>query len=171
MSTYLEHSTPTPTYVPPSYPSINVGSTINPALLQANSLLHTVELSNENYKDWGILDSGASSHFLCLEAPMDDMQVASNPVLVTIPDGTQVRSTHVCKLRLPQVPEKGRFGHVLPGLSRHSLVSVVRLCNAGCEITYYVLQDRVHREISWTHRTTRQEVHSNWLVDGTPRPS
>ena len=136
MSTYSAHSTPTPTYVPPSYPLINVGSTINPALMQANSILHTVELSNENYKDWGILDSGASSHFLCLEAPMDDMQVASNPVLVTIPDGTQVRSTHVCKLRLPQVPEKGRFGHVLPGLSRHSLVSVVRLCNAGCEITF-----------------------------------
>ena len=67
---------------------------------------------------------------------MDDMQVASNPVLVTIPDGTQVRSTHVCTLRLPQVPEKGRFGHVLPGLSRHSLVSVVRLCNAGCEVTF-----------------------------------
>ena len=137
MSSYLEHSTPTPTYVPPNYLPINIGSAINPALLQANSILHTVELNNENFKDWGILDSGASSHFLCLQAPMDDMQVlATNLVLVTIPNGTQVSSTHVCKLRLPQVPEKGRLGHVLPGLSRHSLASVVRLCNAGCEVMF-----------------------------------
>ena len=85
MSSYLEHLTPTPSYVPPSYPPINIGSAINPALLQANSILHTVELNIEIFKVWGILDSGAPSHFLCLQAPMDDIQVATNPVLVTIP--------------------------------------------------------------------------------------
>ena len=67
---------------------------------------------------------------------MDNVQVATNPVQVTIPDGTRVTSTHTCEARLPQVPKKGRFSHVLPGLARHSLISIVRLCNAGCEVKF-----------------------------------
>ena len=48
----------------------------------------------------------------------------------------KVTSTHRCLLDLPQLPTRARIGLVIPGLASHSLVSVVTLCNAGCEVTF-----------------------------------
>ena len=65
-----------------------------------------------------------------------DIVPAVNPLTVTIPDGSRVQSTHDCKLAIPELPEKARIGHVVPGLASHALVSVIKLCNAGCEVTF-----------------------------------
>ena len=65
-----------------------------------------------------------------------DIVPAVNPLTVTIPDGSRVQSTHDCKLAIPELPEKAQIGHIVPGLASHSLVSVIKLCNAGCEVTF-----------------------------------
>ena len=90
----------------------------------------------QNIKDWAILDSGATSHFLVTAAPTSDVSPATSPLKVTIPDGSQVQSTHTCKLAIPELPEQARLGHIIPGLASHSLLSVVKLCNAGCEVSF-----------------------------------
>ena len=59
-----------------------------------------------------------------------------DPISVTLPDGNKVSSTHKCVLDLPWLPKQAREGHVVPGLTSHSLMSVVTLCNAGCEVTF-----------------------------------
>ena len=103
---------------------------------EANSLLSTIRLTKENTKDWAILDSGATSHFLIVEAPMRQSEVAGDPLIVRLPDGARVKSTHTCELNLSQLPRTARIGHIIPGLASHSLLSVVKLCNAGCEVTF-----------------------------------
>ena len=80
------------------------------------------------------MDSGATSHFLVPEAPVTNVQPALTPLRVTIPDGNQVSSTHTCELDIPGLPKKAREGHIIPGLSKHSLISAVQLCNAGCDV-------------------------------------
>ena len=80
------------------------------------------------------MDSGATSHFLVPEAPVTNVRPAVTPLRVTIPDGNQVSSTHTCELRIPGLPKKAREGHIIPGLCKHSLISVVQLCNAGCDV-------------------------------------
>ena len=55
---------------------------------------------------------------------------------VTLPDGNRVKSTNKCLLDIPQLPTAARHGYIIPGLAAHSLLSVVTLCNAGCEITF-----------------------------------
>ena len=45
-------------------------------------------------------------------------------------------STHTCTLDLPELPTKARLGHFIPGLASHSLLSVIKLCNAGCEVIF-----------------------------------
>ena len=57
-------------------------------------------------------------------------------ITVTLPDRNKVKSTQQCTLDLPQLPTKARTGYILPGLASHSLLSVVSLCDAGCEITF-----------------------------------
>ena len=89
-----------------------------------------------NIKEWAILDSGATSHFLVTDAPATHIVPANSPLAVQLPDGTHVHSTHTCDLDLLLLPQQGQQGHIIPGLASHSLLSVVRLCNAGCEVIF-----------------------------------
>lgn len=57
-------------------------------------------------------------------------------ITFTLSDGNKVKSTQQCTLGLPQLPTKARTGYILPGLASHSLISVIALCDAGCETTF-----------------------------------
>ena len=105
----------------------------------ASTLLETVSLDMSNIKDWAILDSGATSHFLVTAAPATDVTSTKNPLRVRLPDGSMIASTATCNLALPQLPSEARKGHIIPGLANHSLLSVVKLCNAGCEVTFTMI--------------------------------
>ena len=50
-------------------------------------------------------------------------------------NGEQVQSTHDGALDIPGLPPGARYAHVIPGI-KNSLLSIVRLCNAGCEIVF-----------------------------------
>ena len=44
----------------------------------ANQLLKTVDFTLEDIREWVILDSGATIHFLVVNAPADDVMTATN---------------------------------------------------------------------------------------------
>ena len=46
-----------------------------------------------------------------------------------------MQSTHDGALDIPGLPPSARYAHVIPGI-KYSLLSIVRLCNAGCEIVF-----------------------------------
>ena len=71
-------------------------------------LLSTYNVNQENIREWAILDLGASSHFLCLDASVTNKQPATNPITVMQPDGDAVVSTHTGDLDLPQLPQAAR---------------------------------------------------------------
>ena len=100
------------------------------------SLLQTVQLEQANAQDWAILDSGATSHFLVAAAPVINRQVATKPLNARIPNGDIILSTEVCELDIPALPPSARQAHILPGLAKYSLLSVTKLCNAGCTVTF-----------------------------------
>ena len=64
-------------------------------------------------KNWAILDSGATAIFVMQDAPIKNIQVATNPITVNMPQGAKERSTHTCELDLPQLPKKARTGHII----------------------------------------------------------
>ena len=70
------------------------------------------------------------------EAPKSSVSPSNNPLRVVLPNGDTVQSTHTCTLALPQLPAKARCGHIIPGLAAYSLLSVVKLCDAGCDVTF-----------------------------------
>ena len=61
-------------------------------------------------------------------------KVAIDPLHIKLPDGSTIKSSHTANIALPQLPPMARLAHVVPGLASHSLVSVVKLCNAGCRV-------------------------------------
>ena len=102
----------------------------------ASSMLKKINFNLADIKNWAILDSGATSHFLVTDASATGVSVATNPVTVTIPDGSRLTSTHKRELDLPQLPKAARSGRVIPGMPSYSLMSVVTLCNAGCKLLF-----------------------------------
>ena len=84
----------------------------------------------------GIGDTGTTDHFLKKDAPADDIQTAENPIEIEMPNKTSEKSTHTCYLRIPGLPKELRKGHIVPGLSHSSLVSIKKLCQGGCEVVF-----------------------------------
>ena len=101
-----------------------------------NMHLSTLDINLKNIKEWAVLDSGSSSHFLVVGAPVTNKQVAVAPISVTLPDGDQVHSTHIGDLDMPQLTKSARECHIIPDLASYSLISVVKLCEAGCEVSF-----------------------------------
>ena len=54
---------------------------------------------------------------------------------VTAANGERVQSTHDGALDIPGLPPRARYAHIIPGI-KHSLLSVVQLCNLGCKIVF-----------------------------------
>ena len=102
----------------------------------AKSLLQSLPSHSRNTIDWAIADSGATSHFLMTSAPVIVKETASSPLSVKLPNGDTLRSTHTCQLDIPALPTEARLGHIIPGLANHSLISIVQLCNSGCEVKF-----------------------------------
>ena len=53
----------------------------------AKKLLKTVNFDIKNIREWAILDSGATSLFLVVDTPVDDVTTAESPINVKQPDG------------------------------------------------------------------------------------
>ena len=52
----------------------NLYPTSNKYEYAAKAILATVDINMQNVHEWAILDSGATSHFLVIEAPTTDRQ-------------------------------------------------------------------------------------------------
>jgi hypothetical protein len=58
------------------------------------------------------------------------------PIVAGLPNGDKVRSTHTGTLDLPGLPSAARLAHIIPGFASHSLISVVTICNTGCDVLF-----------------------------------
>ncbi len=67
--------------------------------LAASILLKTINVDAATIKQWAILDSGATSHFLTTNAPATNIVPAAMPrLIVCLPNGDKVQLTHTCTL-------------------------------------------------------------------------
>ena len=74
-------------------------------------------------------------------------------------DGARIKSTATCTLALTDLPLKAREAHIITGLSHHSLILVVTLCNAGCNIKFTKIGCHVKYPGGNCHE--RSKVHQN----------
>ena len=124
-----------------------------------------IDTRRTDMRRWAILDSGASSHFLMMDAPLLYKRKTTNPVTVTVANGGRVRSTHDGALDIPGLPPRARYAHVIPGI-RHLLLSIVRLCNAGCEVIFgrWGLNVEVRHKGKMIMRAKKSTINGLWYV-------
>ena len=83
-----------------------------------------IDTKRTDMRRCAILDSGASSHFLMMNALLLHKRKAANPITLTVAKGERVRRMHDGALDIPGLPPSARYTHVIPGI-RHSLLSIV----------------------------------------------
>jgi hypothetical protein len=55
---------------------------------------------------------------------------------VALPDNSTITSTHIAELALLPLPKEARTAHLFPALQGTSLLSIGKLCDAGCTATF-----------------------------------
>ena len=142
----------TPTISPTSLPSKN------PFSMLANNDDgddNTVVIFNKSQKpankdndslavEYVISDSGVTGRFLVKGAPVTNLQVADNPIIITIPNGKSMTSTHTCNLDIPWLPNHMTEAHIVPGLEHASLIYTRIFCEAECKLIFYADECRVY---------------------------
>jgi len=127
-------------------------------------------LDIDTVKNWAILDSGTTSHFLTSMAPATNITPTTKPIVARLPNGERVTSTHTCTLDIPALPVAARLAHIIPNLASHSLISVVTLCNAGCNITFGKIGCTISyrgRTVLCANKCTRTGL---WMIPLTATP-
>jgi hypothetical protein len=66
---------------------------------------------------------------------MKNVCLATQPLTINLPDGTMVKSTHICNLEIPGLPHVLE-GHIVPDLTVASLVGIRILCKLGCTVVF-----------------------------------
>ena len=90
---------------------------------------HTSLPQQSNF--YAILDSGASDHYLKQNPETNKVsQDNYDPITVTLPNGTSLKSTERCTLPIPLMSNKATTAHVIPKLNK-SLISIGKLCDAN----------------------------------------
>ena len=67
-------------------------------------------------------------------------------ILVILPSGASMISTHTAMLTLPNLQEKAHQEcHLFPGLATGSLISIGQLCDHGCEALFNAYLQQEHQ--------------------------
>ncbi len=66
---------------------------------------------------------------------VDNKCIGTKPLKINLPDGTTIRSTHVCDIQIPGLPQT-LTGHIVPSLKIASLIGIRPLCKAGCKVVF-----------------------------------
>ena len=96
-----------------------------------------------------IADTGATKHYIRVDAPTFNVTKATNPITVRLPDHSTMSNTHEAFIRIPKLPRSARRAYLFPTM-QESLLSIGQLCDDGCTAVF----DRKRVVISY-----QNEIH------------
>jgi hypothetical protein len=82
-----------------------------------------------------VADTRATLVFALKGTKMKHLQPAVTPLVISLPDGTVVRSTHIYDYEIPSLPTHLE-AHIVPDLTVALLIGIRVLCKAGCVVIF-----------------------------------
>jgi hypothetical protein len=116
-----------------------------------------------------IVDSGTTGHYLMTTSLCTNLKEATKPIIVNIPDGSTIKSTHTCTIDLPGLPEAARHAPIFPALADHSLLSVGQICDADCQVEFTATHVNINRDDKCFLQGHRA-LNGLWSLDLQPTP-
>jgi hypothetical protein len=117
-----------------------------------------------------IADTGATGIFIMDGSKVENKRLATKPLIINLPDGTKVKSTHECDITIPGLP-KILTGHIVPKLSIASLIGIRVLCEAGCKVTFSKRHCNVYYNEKLILRGFKDPSTDLWTLPLTTTPT
>jgi hypothetical protein len=120
---------PSPTEVPGG-PSSKVQS----IAIKTTAIIHNILMRSPPpmIPHHAIADSNCNRHFIMVNGPCSDIEPATKPIHVQLPDGKTIASTHTGLSNLLSLLLAAHQAHLFPDLTSSLLLSIGQLCDAGC---------------------------------------
>jgi hypothetical protein len=83
-----------------------------------------------------MMDSVCTGHFLLVNAPYLNKVKYRTPLMVRLPNGATMESSHTAELDIPKLNAAASKAHFFPVMVNHSLLSVGQLCDEGYIVTF-----------------------------------
>ena len=137
-----------------------------PQYPHADTMFNTSHINIVIYQE--IPDAGATGNFVPPETPVKKIKIYTNPLIINLPYGYQIKSTHTCQLDIPWLPAEAKEAHIVPGLAHKSLVYIKVLCDAGCNVEYDSKECRVIYKDKTVCNGTRETSTVLWVLTLNP---
>ena len=82
-----------------------------------------------------VAETGTTGHYMTLESPCDNKQLAINPPPIRMPKGEIITSKHTALLSKQDLPIEARKENIFPGLNK-ALMSIGTICDHGYQATF-----------------------------------
>eukprot|EP00804_Cyclotella_cryptica_P019081 CCRYP_014487-RA/>CCRYP_014487-RA protein AED:0.29 eAED:0.21 QI:0/0/0/1/0.5/0.33/3/0/1151 len=119
-------------------------------------------------RDFAILDSGATTHFLIQGANVLNKKPTLHPLQIKLPDGSFIASTHTCNLNIPWLPPAMTEAHIVPGLTHSSLIATKKFCDAGCTVSFDTDACHIFHGGKLVLTGTRDKTTGLWIIPLNP---
>jgi hypothetical protein len=73
---------------------------------------------------------------MLVNAPCLKKVKSQNPLMVHLPNGATMESSHTAELNIPELKSAASIAHVFPGMDNYYLLSVGKLCKEGHIVTF-----------------------------------
>ena len=83
-----------------------------------------------------LADIGESSTYIRPDNPNENAHEIGHTNLYSSAYGNKIQSNISCKILLTQLTAKGMEIHLLPGLSHRYIISIEKICDAGCKTIF-----------------------------------
>eukprot|EP00804_Cyclotella_cryptica_P021893 CCRYP_000851-RA/>CCRYP_000851-RA protein AED:0.26 eAED:0.15 QI:0/0/0/1/0/0.33/3/0/868 len=131
------------------------------------NIIHQLRQAHPS-KEFAILDSGATAHFIVQGANVLNQKTTSHPLRIKLPDGSFITSTHTCNLNIPWLPVSMTEAHIVPGLTHSSLVATKKFCDAGCKVLFDANVCHIFHNGKLVLTGTRCTTTGLWIIPLNP---
>ena len=115
----------------------------------------------------GILDSGASGHFLTEGSPHERAVRQTKPLVINQPDGEKLVAQKKCELSIyPELDKETRQAYLFKDIT-FPLISVAKLCDGGCIVVFVKEKAYIIKNGRIIGEAPRDRITRLWTTDMT----
>jgi hypothetical protein len=110
-----------------------------------------------------IADTGATYIFIMDGVEVENKRLTKKPLIINLPDGRKVKSTHECDINIPGLPCT-LTGHIVPTLAAASLIGIRPSCKTGCKVIFDNKKCEVVYKVKVIFRRFKDTSTDLWML-------
>ena len=136
-----------------------------------NIIETTNTITHKHVDNLAAAESGTLGRFLKPNSPCVNKRIATNPLVIRMPDRHIIYSSHTALLPQDTPPIEARHAHIFPDLKNKALLSIGMFCDNGCLAIFddkkvHIINKKTNKQIM---HGTRNNQTSLYMVPLKPK--